>query len=63
MKHKKIEKPENKIKMKRAKKLKNKIEEYKKELNNLQDEINDLIIKNIEIRIIMNKLELNLGNL
>ena len=30
MKHTKIERPENKIKRKRAKKLKNKINEYKK---------------------------------
>ena len=35
----------------------------KRELNNLQIEINDLIIKRIEIRININKLELNLKNL
>ena len=63
MKHKKIEKPENKIKRKRAEKLKSKIKEYKRELNNLQTEIDDLIIKRIEIRININKLELNLKNL
>ena len=63
MKHKKIEKPENKIKRKMAEKLKSKIKEYKRELNNLQIEIDDLIIKRIEIRININKLELNLKNL
>ena len=63
MKHKKIEKPENKIKRKRAEKLKSKIKEYKRELNNLQIEIDDLIIKRIEIGININKLELNLKNL
>ena len=63
MKHKKIEKPENKIKRKRTRKLKSKIKEYKRELNNLQIEIDDLIIKRIEIRTNINKLELNLKNL